>query len=110
MTKTKKLHLYLKNKKNTRRFRKGSGKGKTKETVKCCMCEKKKDVKNTLIPRICLEKYGRRAHRICGDCWWDETVGFARENSHHGCPGCAKETPLTHVKKEKMVVIDLTDD
>jgi len=81
-------------------------KGGTKRP-KCCVCEKKTDISHSLVPRVCLVKYGKRAHRICEECWWNETTGFALENADHGCPGCKKNFPL---KKEKELVIDLTED
>jgi hypothetical protein len=81
------------------------------ETPKCCMCRKKVHLKDSLVPSACLVKHGKRAHRICQDCWWDETRGFAREHVNHNCPGCRKSHPLTKVKQiEEEVVIDLTGD
>jgi hypothetical protein len=74
------------------------------------MCEKMVDKKNTLVPRECLNKNYNAAHRICQDCWWDEKKGFAREDISHKCPGCIKGLPLTYVKKESPVLIDLTED
>ena len=44
------------------------------EKVKCCKCGKIVDIKDTLIPRECLMKHGKAAHRICEDCWWDPIV------------------------------------
>lgn len=79
------------------------------EKVKCCMCGKKSRKEKTLVPRICLEKHGLKAHRICQDCWWDETSGFAREGASHRCPGCKKKTAFTKINKES-VTIDLTGE
>ena len=84
-------------------------KGGENEKVTCCMCEREVDKSNTLIPRACLNKNLSKAHRICLDCWWDPVSGFARENETHGCPGCAKNFPLTVVKNEQKFV-DLTLD
>ena len=78
--------------------------------LKCSMCEKMVDLKDTFVPRECLMKHGKAAHRICEDCWWDEKTGFALETSSHECPGCKKGLPLTHVKKEEPIVVDLTED
>jgi hypothetical protein len=78
---------------------------RVEETTNCCMCGKTVLVKESLAPSICLVKHGRKAHRICQDCWWDDTRGFAREMANHNCPGCLKSHPFTIVKD---VVIDLT--
>lgn len=80
------------------------------ETVICSMCEKMVDLKDTFVPRECLMKHGREAHRICKDCWWDEEKGFALETSSHKCPGCVKGLPLTQVKKEEPIYVDLTEE
>lgn len=81
------------------------------ENVKCCMCEKNVNIKDTLIPRECLIKHGSKAaHRICQDCWWDPKIGFAREDVSHKCPGCIKGIPLTPYKKEEPIFMDLTED
>ena len=80
------------------------------EEVKCSICEKNVDKSTTLVPNICLMKNGQAAHRICQDCWWDPTKGFALENTSHKCPGCQKGLPLTNVKNEPPIEIDLTDD
>ena len=79
----------------------------------CSMCVIKIDIKNTFIPRECLNNYGVRAHRICSDCWWEPVSGFAREDASHCCPGCAKNMPLTNlpilnVKYKEPEIIDLT--
>ena len=89
----------------TRRMKRGG-----EETPNCCMCGKRVQFKDSLVPSACLVKHGKRAHRICQDCWWDETRGFAREKVNHNCPGCMKSYPLTKVKKVEEEIIDLTAD
>jgi len=84
--------------------------GGNEEKVKCCMCGKMVAVKDTFVPRECLMEYGKAAHRICEDCWWDPKKGFALETSSHKCPGCEKGLPLTEVKKEQPIFVDLTED
>lgn len=80
-------------------------------TIRCCMCEKLINKDKTLIPSICLIKYGLYiSHRICKDCWWDSIIGFARESGSHKCPGCIKGLPLTDDKKETSIFIDLTEE
>lgn len=79
------------------------------EKVKCCMCNKKMLLKESLIPRVCLEKHGLKAHRICKHCWWDEKNGFARETGSHQCPGCEKGKSLTNINDDS-IVIDLTGE
>jgi hypothetical protein len=75
----------------------------------CCMCDKKKNFKNTMAPSACYIAHGQRAHRICQECWWNPETGFARENADHTCPGCKESKPLNIVKKESTpVIIDLT--
>ena len=59
------------------------------------MCEKYKLNAMLFVPRECLVKYGKMAHRICENCWWDEDAGFAKENGTHKCPGCQKNVVLT---------------
>jgi hypothetical protein len=92
-------------KRTRRRYRGGNG-----ETIKCCMCEKVINKDNTFVPLKCLNKHGKAAHRICQDCWWDPNIGFAREGVSHECPGCIKGLPLTYVKKEAPIYVDLTLD
>jgi len=79
--------------------------------VKCCMCEKKSNRNDTLVPLTCLRKYGERAHRICQNCWWSE---FAVEHGSHECPGCKKHfpltTPLKKTKPNSEEVIIISDD
>jgi hypothetical protein len=84
--------------------------GGNEEKVKCCMCEKMVDLKDTFVPRECLMKHGKAAHRICQDCWWDPQSGFALETASHECPGCRKGLPLTQFKQEAPIFVDLTED
>jgi hypothetical protein len=105
--KTKSRRLKRKKNRRTRRYRKG-GNG---DNVKCCMCERNVEKANTLVPRECLMEHGQKAaHRICQDCWWDPTIGFAREDVSHKCPGCQKGFPLTRYKKEAPIYVELSDD
>jgi len=96
----------------SRKFKKGG----TNSNVNCCMCEKNVATNKTLVPQICLNEYGRKAHRICEDCWWDKESGFAREGIKHDCPGCSKKLeftklPQTTFKSTKNVpIIDLTEE
>jgi hypothetical protein len=91
----------------TRRKKIKAGSGKK---VLCSICEKTFLINDTLVPRECLMKHGKGAHRICKNCWWDPEFGFALETSSHKCPGCQKNLPLTAYEKEKPVLIDLIDD
>jgi hypothetical protein len=84
--------------------------GGTGDKVNCCMCGKEFDKSDTLIPQVCLIKNGQKAHRICYNCWWNPETGFARENAPHGCPGCAKQLPLTNVPYKEPEMVDLTLD
>jgi hypothetical protein len=84
--------------------------GGNEEKVKCCICEKIVDFKHTFVPRECLMKYGKAAHRICEECWWDPQSGFALETASHKCPGCQKGFPLTQFKQETPIFVDLTED
>lgn len=93
-----------------RKTRRNYSRGGNTDNVKCCMCEKNIKINNTLVPRECLVKYGKIAHRICQDCWWDPNIGFAREDACHKCPGCQKGLPLTEYKKEAPIFVDLTED
>jgi hypothetical protein len=79
------------------------------EKVKCCMCNKKTGLRNSLMPRVCLEKHGFKSHRICKNCWWDEKNGFARETGSHHCPGCKKGKSLTQINEDSDI-IDLTGE
>ena len=103
-------------KKNKRKTRKSikrtkrNRKGGENDKVNCCMCGTEVSINYTLIPRECLNKYGRNAHRICSECWWNSVSGFAREDAPHGCPGCIKKLPLTKVQIKEPEVVDLTLD
>jgi len=88
-----------------RNFRGGNG-----EKVQCCMCERIVLIEITFVPRECLIKYGKAAHRICEDCWWDPSNGFALETSSHECPGCIKGLPLTQFEIVQPILVDLTED
>lgn len=79
----------------------------TNQSVICCICEKNVNKDNTFVPLECVNKYGSAAHRVCKECWWDQ---FAREEVSHKCPGCQKGLPLTHLEKEPLIVVDLTED
>jgi hypothetical protein len=70
------------------------GPSSPKDTVPCSMCDRKVPLDNSFVPLLCLNKYGRRAHRICEDCWWDPNIGFAREGEAHDCPGCKRNLPI----------------
>jgi len=97
--------------KNRRTTRIYSGGTECESNVKCCMCEQMVDKKQTFIPRKCLMKHGDKlAHKICSNCWWNSTTGFAAENTSHRCPGCEKNMPLTAFKKKTPIVVDLTED
>jgi hypothetical protein len=77
----------------------------------CCICEKIADKRDTFIPSRCYSKHGdKAAHRICVNCWWNPTTGFALENASHKCLGCVKKLPLTAYKNESPIFIDLTDE
>jgi len=84
--------------------------GGNEDKVKCCICEKIFEMKDTFVPRECLIKNGKAAHRICQECWWNPNTGFALESSSHKCPGCQKGLPLTDYKKETPIFVDLTED
>jgi hypothetical protein len=99
-----------KRKLKSRRTRRRNLKAGNGDKVKCCMCEKMVNNDDTFVPVRCLNQYGRSAHRICSKCWWDKKKGFAREDISHECPGCRKGLPLTHVKKEPTIYVDLTED
>ena len=111
----KSLRYYKKHRKPKRKSRKVSRrrvlKGGDGEKVKCSMCERMVNKDDTLIPRECLLRYGKKtAHRICDKCWWDSETGFALESSSHLCPGCQKGLPLTPYKKESPIFVDLTEE
>jgi hypothetical protein len=116
MLKTRKQKIITRNiklksrKLKSRKLKSRKRKLKGGNGLKCSICEKMVDLKDTFVPRECLMKHGKAAHRICEDCWWDEKTGFALETSSHECPGCKKSLPLTPVKKEDPIVVDLTED
>jgi hypothetical protein len=89
-------------------------KGGTNDKIECCMCEKKVNKENTLIPVECLMKHGKiNSHKICKDCWWDKDTGFAREGTNHRCPGCVKNPiikPTSEKKTEAIIDLTLDDD
>ena len=80
------------------------------DIVICCMCGKELDKSDTLVPQICYQKYGQKAHRICCECWWNPETGFAREGAPHRCPGCVKNLPLTSIPYKEPEIVDLTLD
>jgi hypothetical protein len=97
----------------TRKSRKYTRKGGNgDDKTNCCMCEKEIKISESLIPRVCLQKYGSRAHRICKNCWFDGPDAFANEHRKHDCPGCEKGLPITRVPEKPKIteVIDLTDE
>ena len=110
---TRKAKNTRKAKKYTRKARKG---GNGDDKVNCCMCGKEIKISEGLIPRVCLDKYGSRAHRICVSCWFNGEDAFAKEDRKHGCPGCEKDLPLTKVSENTEVpqtqgeIIDLTEE
>lgn len=63
----------------------------------CCKCEHFITDNKMLIPVVCLQKHGKKAHTICEDCWWNPLIGFAREDGDHQCPGCKKGVSLNPV-------------
>lgn len=101
----------LKRKNKSKKSKKTRLRGGNEDKVKCCICQMHVNKNSAFIPRQCLMKYGEKAaHRICANCWWDESTGFARENASHNCPGCLNNMPLNQYKKEASIVIDLTED
>lgn len=106
----KSLKDYKRNGKNKSKRRKKINKilkAGENDKVMCSICEKMVNKDDTLVPRECLNKYGKAAHRICKNCWWNE---FALEGVSHKCPGCVKGIPLTQYKKELPILIDLTEE
>jgi hypothetical protein len=89
-----KTKRYLKKRNKKRKTKKYLKKGGNGETVRCVICDREVSIGDTLVPMSCLKRHGKRAHRICNDCWWDPVRGFARENVPHGCPGCKRGLPL----------------
>lgn len=106
----RKYKKHMKTKKYRRQNKKYKKGGDDYYKVNCCMCGNEVDIKDTLIPRECLNKYGQKAHRICSECWWRPETGFASETASHKCPGCVKNLPLTKVPIKKPEFIDLTLD
>jgi hypothetical protein len=110
----KNIYRKTKSRKNKSRSKSLEGYTISKSSVNCCMCENKSNRTDTLVPLNCLRKYGERAHRICQNCWWKPTTGFAVENGSHECPGCKKHYPLTiPLKKSKPTseeIIIISDD
>ncbi len=81
-----------------RKTKKNTKKPKLTYDHRCCMCDKPVDLDdrvNALVPKQCLNKYGRMAaHRICKECWFEPETGFAVEGAVHKCPGCVHALPL----------------
>ena len=99
------------NKKQVKRFRKSQKGDEDYDKVKCCVCERKVAIQDTLIPVKCLKINGLKAHRICSECWWAPDTGFATEGLSHKCPGCVKNLPLPIQKSVPIEsVIDLTEE
>jgi hypothetical protein len=116
--KTRRTHKYKKTKQQTRNTRKTRKTRTNKHSMKnlgrgltnCCMCGKPVEDDNSFMPSECSINNGRRAHRICKECWWKPITGFAIEGNSHKCPGCEKGLPLTHVKVKTPEMVDLTKD
>lgn len=108
-SKKQKKYLKRKTRKIIKKLRKCK-RGGDYDKVTCCMCGREVNINDTLVPSKCLQIHGKKAHRICSECWWNPTTGFARENAPHGCPGCAKNLPLTKVQNTEPVMVDLTLD
>lgn len=77
-----------------------------KHTWKCSMCDKNlinfENFEESLMPRMCIEKHGLSAHRVCQKCWFEK---FAIENQSHECPGCVKKKSLTK-SDDRIIVIE----
>jgi len=106
----KSSRLRFKSRKGKLRFRTRKLRGGNGEKVECSMCGKMVSIEDTFVPRECLMKHFKGAHRICQNCWWNRDTGFALESSSHKCPGCQKGLPLTPYIKEEPIFIDLTED
>lgn len=78
----------------------------TTTKLPCCICDNQFSRNTMYVPLVCLQKHRERAHRICQDCWWDPQIGFAREDTPHGCPGCKRGLPLNHPIKTKIPSTD----
>ena len=102
--------IYKRKTRNNRKNRTYKKGGTNYDKVNCCICGKEVDKSDTLVPQSCSRINFEKAHRICSQCWWNPEYGFARENAPHGCPGCAKNFPLTSVNPKKKVseIVDLT--
>jgi hypothetical protein len=91
----KKYKLYKK--KYSKKYSLGKGPNDT-----CCMCNKKINSNDFLIPSKCLAQNGRKnAHKICNKCWWSK---FAIEGANHKCPGCEKEPKIVRPKINNEVI------
>lgn len=110
--KTRRTHKYKKTKQQARKTitNKHSMKNLGRGLTNCCMCGKPVEDDNSFMPSECSINNGRRAHRICKECWWKPITGFAIEGNSHKCPGCEKGLPLTHVKVKTPEMVDLTKD
>jgi hypothetical protein len=106
MNKRKRSKKTRNSRKNGKKVFKKGGDGEDK--VNCCICGKEVNIDDSLIPSGCKLKHGLRGHRVCQECWWNEETGFGKEGSIHKCPGCEKGLPLTNIKLEEPVLIDLT--
>ena len=94
--------------KNDKKVFKKGGDGEDK--VVCCLCGDEVNISRTLMPSGCKIIHGKKSHRICEDCWWNPETGFGIEKLKRKCPGCEKGLPLTDVKIEPPIFIDLTED
>lgn len=95
-----------KKKSKTLRCMKG-GSSTNNDYISCCMCNNKFNRESMFSPLVCLNKYNKRAHRICSECWWNK---FAKEDVKHTCPGCVRGLPLNPppIEKYPSIVFDLT--
>jgi len=112
---SKKIKKTRKNKRNNKR--KNNCKSRRRfliagngNKIKCCMCENMVNIEDTLVPSSCKILHGKKAHRICNECWWEPDKGFAREGVSHKCPGCEKGLPLTPFENPEPIFIDLTKE
>lgn len=73
--------------------------------VFCVICNYYKILEEMLIPALCLKYNGKRAHRICKDCWFSN---FAIENVSHKCPGCINKLLLNNnlLESQEIIIID----
>ena len=79
-------------------------------SLNCCICDDIFPINVKLIPLICLQKNGTKAHKICEDCWWYPVSEFAREDSKHLCPGCMRGLKLLVSEKKENEILNLTND